>query len=63
MNCLVKKFKKIKNWKIKSLPMLGGSPCQHSVARPRGEDRRDGLQQWRSAANILNKLPRITDKG
>jgi hypothetical protein len=43
--------------------MLGGSPCQHGMARPRVADGRDGLQHWRLAANILNKQPRTNDKG
>jgi hypothetical protein len=43
--------------------MLGGPPCHHSMARPRLADGRDGLQQWRVAANILNKQPRTNDKG
>jgi hypothetical protein len=42
--------------------MLDGSPCHHRMARPRVADGRDGLQQWRLAANILNK-PRTNDKG
>jgi hypothetical protein len=29
--------------------MLGGSPCHHSMARPRVADGRDSLQQWRLA--------------
>jgi hypothetical protein len=43
--------------------MLGGSPCHHSMARARVADGRDGLQLWRLPANILNKQPRINDKG
>jgi hypothetical protein len=43
--------------------MLGGSPCHHSVARPRVAGGRDGLQHWRLAANILNKQPRTNDMG
>jgi hypothetical protein len=43
--------------------MLGGSPCRHSMARPRVADGRDGLQHWRLAANVLNKQPRANDKG
>jgi hypothetical protein len=43
--------------------MLGGSPCHHSMARPRVADGRDGLQFWRLAAIILNKQPRTNDKG
>jgi hypothetical protein len=43
--------------------MLGGSPCHHSVARPRVADGRDGLQCWRLAANILNKQLQTNDKG
>jgi hypothetical protein len=46
-----------------SLSMLGGSPCHYSMARPRVADGRDGLQQWRLTANILNKQPRTNDKG
>jgi hypothetical protein len=41
--------------------MLGGSPCHHSMARPRA-DGRDSLQFWRLAANILNKQSRTNDK-
>jgi hypothetical protein len=44
-------------------PMLGGSPCPHSMVRPRVVDERDGLQLWRLAANIFNKQPRTNDKG
>jgi hypothetical protein len=33
------------------------------VERPRVADGRDGLRQWRAAANILNKQPRTNDKG
>jgi hypothetical protein len=43
--------------------MLGGSPYYHSMARPRVEDERDGLQYWRLAAKILNMQPRTNDKG
>jgi hypothetical protein len=43
--------------------MLGGSPCDHSMARPRVADGRDGLQHRRLAANILNKQPRTNDGG
>jgi hypothetical protein len=43
--------------------MLGGSPCHHSMARPRVADGRDGLQHWRLAANILNMQQRTNDKG
>jgi hypothetical protein len=42
--------------------MLGGSPCHHSMARPWVANGRDGPQQWRLAANILNKQPRTNDK-
>jgi hypothetical protein len=42
--------------------MLGGSPCHHSVARPRVADGRDSLQQWRVAVIILNKKLRTNDK-
>jgi hypothetical protein len=42
--------------------MLGGSPCHHSKALSRVADGRDGFQQWRLAANILNKQPRTNDK-
>jgi hypothetical protein len=43
--------------------MLGGSPCHYSMARPRIADGSNGLQQWRLAANILNKQPRTNDMG
>jgi hypothetical protein len=43
--------------------MLGGPPCHYSMERPRVADGKDGLQLWRIAANILNKQPRINDKG
>jgi hypothetical protein len=43
--------------------MLGGSPFHHSITRPRVADRRDGLQQWRVAANILNEQRGTNDKG
>jgi hypothetical protein len=43
--------------------MLGGSPCYHSMARPRVADGRDGLQHLRLAVNILNKQPCTNDKG
>jgi hypothetical protein len=43
--------------------MLGGSPCHQGMVRPRVTDGRDGLQQWRLAANILNKHPRASNKG
>jgi hypothetical protein len=44
-------------------PMLGGSTCHHSKARPRVADGRHGLQFWKLAANILNKQSRTNDKG
>jgi hypothetical protein len=37
--------------------------CHHGKARPRVEDRGDGLQIWRVAANILNKQSRTADSG
>jgi hypothetical protein len=37
-------------------------PCHHGMARPQVADG-DGLQVWRVAANILNKLSRTADKG
>jgi hypothetical protein len=38
--------------------------CHHGMARPRvAEDRGDGLQIWRVAANILNKQSRTADSG
>jgi hypothetical protein len=43
--------------------MSGGSPCHNNMARARVADGRDGLQHWRLAANILNKQPRINDRG
>jgi hypothetical protein len=42
--------------------MLDGSPCHHSMTRPRVADGRDGLRHWRLAANILNKQPRPNGK-
>jgi hypothetical protein len=33
------------------------------MVRPWVADGGDGLQMWRVAANILNKQPRIADKG
>jgi hypothetical protein len=38
-----------------NIAMLSESPCHHSMARPRVADGSDGLQQWRLAADILNK--------
>jgi hypothetical protein len=43
--------------------MLGGSPCHHRMTPPRIAGGRDDLQQWRLAANILNKQQRTNDKG
>jgi hypothetical protein len=43
--------------------MLGGSPCEHSMARPRVADGRDVVQHWKLAANTLNKQPRTNDNG
>jgi hypothetical protein len=37
--------------------------CHHGMARPRVADRRDGLQIWKVAANILNKQSRTADSG
>jgi len=31
-------------------------PCHHGMARPRVADGGDGLQIWKIAANLLNKL-------
>jgi hypothetical protein len=42
--------------------MLGGSPCHHSMARPRVADGRDGLQ-LEVSCYILNKQLRTNDKG
>jgi hypothetical protein len=51
-------------WKVQTLQyMLDVSPCHYSMGRPRVADGRDGLQQWKVAANILNKQPRTNDKG
>jgi hypothetical protein len=36
-------------------------PCHHGIARPQVAYRRDGLQIWRVAANILNKESRTAD--
>jgi hypothetical protein len=44
-------------------PMLGGFPCHHRMARPRVADSKDGHQQLRVAANILNNQLRTDDKG
>jgi hypothetical protein len=38
-------------------------PCHHGMARPQVADRGEGLQIWRTAANILNKQSRTADKG
>jgi hypothetical protein len=38
-------------------------PCYHGMARHQIADGGDGLQIWRVAANILNKLSRIAYKG
>ncbi|KAJ4430131.1 hypothetical protein ANN_22341 [Periplaneta americana] len=38
-------------------------PYHHGMARPQVADRRDGLQIWRVAANILNKQSWTADKG
>jgi hypothetical protein len=43
--------------------MLGGSLCHHRMACPQVVDGRDGLQQWRIAANILNEQPQTNEKG
>jgi hypothetical protein len=45
------------------ISMLGGSPCHNSITRLQVVDGRDSLQNWRLAANILNKQPRTNDKG
>jgi hypothetical protein len=37
--------------------------CHPIMARPQVADGGDGLQIWRVASNILNKQPRIVDKG
>jgi hypothetical protein len=36
-------------------------PFQHGMARPQVADRRDALQVWSVAANILNKQSRTAD--
>jgi hypothetical protein len=36
-------------------------PCHHGMARPQVADRKNGLQIWRLAANILNKQSRTAD--
>jgi hypothetical protein len=41
---------------------IGGSPCQHGMARPQVADGGNGLQIWRITANILNKQTRTADK-
>jgi hypothetical protein len=46
-----------------SLHDVVGYPCHYSMARPRVEDGRDGLQLWKLAANMVNKQPRTNDKG
>jgi hypothetical protein len=38
-------------------------PCHHGLARLLVTDGGDGLQTWRTAANILNKQSRSVDKG
>jgi hypothetical protein len=38
---------------------LGGSSCHHSMERPRVA----AMEQWKLAANILNKQPQTNDKG
>jgi hypothetical protein len=37
--------------------------CHHGMAGPRVADKRDGLQIWRVAANILNKQSRTAESG
>jgi hypothetical protein len=41
----------------------GVFPCHHGMARPQVADGGDGLQIWRIAANILNRLSGTPDKG
>jgi hypothetical protein len=36
-------------------------PCHHGMAHPQVADGGDGLQIWRVAVNILNKLLRTAD--
>jgi hypothetical protein len=39
------------------------SLCHYSMARHRIAHEGDGLQMWRVAANVLNKLSRTIDNG
>jgi hypothetical protein len=38
-------------------------PCHHGMGRPQVADEGDGLQIWKVAENILNKLSRTADRG
>jgi hypothetical protein len=54
-------------FKICNIPAYIGHvrrvPCYHGMACPEVEDRGDGLQIWRVAANILNKQSQTADNG
>lgn len=43
------------------ITMLIGSVYHHGMARPQVQDRVNGLQVWRVAANVMNKRLQTAD--
>jgi hypothetical protein len=54
---------KLVNILITHKPHVKWVHCHHAMERPRVADRRDGIQIWRVAVNMLNKQSQTADSG